>query len=223
MRDDDPPKESDPVSPDEETADANAEEVIGDLGEPTREEAAPSTSGPVTLLIRRAVEGDSDARGELVAQFYDQLRQVARQLVNRGTPTLSATILVHELFVRLKQSEVFSVRDSQHFLRYAARAMRNIIKDGVRRLKAEKRPTSRVQEPLLDVIESYESRAENLLLLNEGLELLEKEDQRLAAIFELRFFLGVSTAEIADILGADQRTVQRELQFARQWLGKYYR
>jgi RNA polymerase sigma factor (TIGR02999 family) len=108
--------------------------------------------------------------------------------------------------------------DRAHFIGLAARAMRSILVDHARSRGAVRRGGDRARLPLDDAVALFESRSTDLLALDEALEELAKHDERQTRIVEMRFFGGMTTAELADVLGISTRTVEREWRMARAWL-----
>ena len=168
-------------------------------------------------------EGAPPGTDQLLPLVYVELRRIAhRQLAGEATGhTLSTTALVHEAYLRLADQHTHW-NDRAHFFALAARAMRRILVDYARRHHALRRGAG--GRPLgLDAAEDAgllagESRAEELLALDEALERLNTLDLRLARVVECRFFGGLSESETAEALDVSQRTVSRDWTLARGWL-----
>ncbi|MDJ0657370.1 MAG: ECF-type sigma factor [Xanthomonadales bacterium] len=174
----------------------------------------------ITQLLFASRGGDAVAMEELLDLVYADLRSLAsRQL--RGEPgehTLSATALVHEAYLRLMSATEGEFNDRQHFFRLIARAMRRISIDRARQRLAQKRgagqhPGSLDEEHIPD-----DARASMLLELEDVLEKLRAEDERLVQIVECRFYAGLTEKETAEALDCSRRTVQREWERAKQRL-----
>jgi RNA polymerase sigma factor (TIGR02999 family) len=173
----------------------------------------------LAVLAQDAPEGTD----ELLPLVYGELRRIAhRQLAGEETGhTLSTTALVHEAYLRLA-SQHTPWKDRAQFFALAARAMRRILVDYARRHHALRRGSG--SRPLaLEAAEDAgllagESRAEELLALDEALERLATLDPRLARVVECRFFGGLSESETAEALAVSQRTVSRDWTLARGWL-----
>lgn len=155
---------------------------------------------------------------------YDELRKLAQHLVHRFRPgqTLQPTALVHEAYLKLAKHDPAKWNGRGHFYGVAARAMRSILVDYVRAKRAAKRNPQgggRIVE-LDELVASYEDRAIDLLGLDEALNQLADFDQRLADCVELRFFAGLSAAEISEVHDVSKRTVERDLLAARHWLAR---
>ena len=151
---------------------------------------------------------------------YDELRRVAAAKLagERGGQTLQPTALVHEAWLRLLGSDRQVWTDRTQFFRAAAEAMRRILIEAARRKGRLKRGAGHV--PIaLDAIEiPIETDPEKLLLVDEALSALSREDPRKAEVVKLRFFAGMRHSEIADILGLSEKTVKRDWLFAKAWL-----
>lgn len=184
-----------------------------------------TSDGQVTEWLARWREGDREALERLVPLVYDELRQVARRQLQRESAnhTLSATALVHEVYLRLLQQRQLTAMDRTHFLATAAQTMRRILVDHARarsRLKrgGAERPVQLEpgdDAPLLSDIE-----VEEVLALDLALERLAQMDERAYRVVECRFFAGLTLDEIAQALGISSKSVQRTWTTARAWLRK---
>ena len=165
---------------------------------------------------------DRAAVDDLFRVVYDELRTLARRQIARLNPgqTLSPTALVHDVYLRLADRSSGRLRDEQHFRALAARVMRQVIIDYIRRRAAQKRGAGIVIDRLVtDSIGSAATcSAEELLAIDEALVKLAALDARQAQIVELRYFGGLDVAETAHTLGLSERTVKREWQKARAFL-----
>lgn len=183
-------------------------------------------AGPtdVTTLLARWSNGDKSALDELAPILYDELRRVAGGVMRGERPnlTIQPTDLVHEAYLRMADQTRLQSRDRAHFLALAARAMRQILVDHWRRRKAAKRGGGvKIQlEPGIDV--AAEKPAE-VVTLDDALQALAEIDPRKAQVIELRFFGGMTAAEIAEVLGVSTATVGREIRFAQAWLHRELR
>lgn len=176
------------------------------------------TAPAITELLRRAGDGDIQARQALFTGVYAELRRLARgQLAGRGERTINTTGLVHECYLRLAGSGG-DVRDRGHFFSLAARVMRQVIVDAARERMAGKRGAG--ERPLaLDDFDVAESRdASELIEISDLLDRLDQHQPRLARVVECRFFAGLTEPETAQALGISERSVQRDWANARAWL-----
>jgi RNA polymerase sigma factor (TIGR02999 family) len=190
-----------------------------------QEQANDAAAGRVTELLRRPLADDRRAADELFVLVYDQLRRIAQQRMKdeRVGHTLDATALVHEAYVRLVGSGGDDWQGRAHFFAAAAEAMRRILIEYARARSAQKRggdaqgrPPRRVPLGLADLVASDDP--DRMLMLDDALSRLEKEDPDAARVVHLRFFAGLSGDETARLMGVSPSTVDREWAWARAWL-----
>lgn len=176
-------------------------------------------SDDITRLLARAHEGDTEALQHLVPLVYEELRTLAHQQRRRqrGTETLNTTAIVHEAYERLVRSDQ-AFADRGHFFRIAARAMRNVVIDHARAQHRQKRGDGLRPLHLDEVRLAPPTEPERLLALDEALSRLQALDARQAEIVELRYFVGLTIAETAEVLALSDATVKRDWAFARAWL-----
>lgn len=155
---------------------------------------------------------------ELFPLLYGELRRLARSRLAAGgrQGMLDTTGLVHESFLRLQGSGKVAIRDREHFLAYAATAMRSVVVDFIRRRAAGKRGGD-VEHVTLDtgVAESLGATDEEIVDVHEALDALARVDARLVRVVEMRYFAGLSDEEIGGALGVSARTVRRDWERAR--------
>lgn len=174
-----------------------------------------------THLLGRVSQGDLAASDELLAVLYEELHRLARQNMSdeRSNHTLQATALVGEAWIRLVDGASSAAWESRaHFLRVAARAMRNVLIDHARSKQAKKRGERPQRVPLDAVLAHYEDRSLDVLALDQALGKLVRVDEDAAKIVELRFFAGLTIEETARVLGVSTPTVERRWRVARLWL-----
>jgi len=178
-----------------------------------------SDSEDVTRLLHRARGGDSGAVHRLLPLVYDELRAIARRQLRGATGgTLSATVVVHEAYLKIGGERGLAARDRGHFFAVAATAMRQVAIDHARERSAKKRGGG-APHTLLDGHDlPVESRAEELLVLDDALTRLASLDERAARVVELRFFAGLDVEETADALDVSTPTVKRDWRRARAFL-----
>lgn len=174
---------------------------------------------PITELLRRSRE-DPEAREQVYRIVYDDLRSIARARLGRSdsSQTLSPTALVHEAYLKLVNRTAGAWNDRRHFLRLAARAMRDIAVDTARARHSAKRGGGQRAEPLNEEGTPGHAKPEMVLALEETLDELRETNPRLIEIVECRFFAGYTTEETAEALECSLRTVQREWGLAREWI-----
>ncbi|MFT5049542.1 MAG: RNA polymerase sigma factor (TIGR02999 family) [Chlamydiales bacterium] len=175
----------------------------------------------VTRALRAIEEGHPRAAEDLLPLVYEELRRVARGKVARLPPgaTVQATDLVHEAWLRLTEGTDPGWGGRAHFFAAAANAMRNILVEQARARASLKRgggSLQSLQEDEPGIISAVPG--EKVLALHEALERFERDYPRAARIVSLRFFGGLVTAEVAELLELSITTVEREWRFARAWL-----
>lgn len=188
-----------------------------------REEMAPDTD--VTQALIELSGGDPGAFERLLPMVYDQLRGLARRELRRERPdhTLTPTALVHEAYLKLVQLDRITWRGRAHFFAACAQEMRRILISYARRQKAEKRGGAAVAVPLENAVLAAQTRAPELLALDEALDRLAALDARQARIVVCRFFAGMGVEETAEALEISPATVKREWTAARAWLNRELR
>ena len=179
-----------------------------------------SRSSRVTQLLEKFEPGDRHAGEQLFADVYTELRALAARYLHRErkSHTLQPTALVHEAYLKLVGQTRVDWQGRAHFLAIAAQAMRQILVDHARRHRAAKRGGNRHRIALDDNLVIESNRDVDLLALEDALTKLTKLDPRQAQMIELRFFGGLSIAEVAKVMGISKRSVEREWTMVRAWL-----
>ncbi len=176
-----------------------------------------------TSLLRRVSAGDARAADALLPLVYEQLRALAGSFF-RGQPanhSLQPTALVHEAFLKLVASPQDEWQDQVHFCAVASIAMRQVLHDRARRRRAAKRGGGDARRVGLDhVAEPSGGAPIDLIALDDALERLSELDPRQARIVELRFFGGLTSVQVGQVLELSSRTVEKEWRRIRAWLGK---
>jgi RNA polymerase sigma factor (TIGR02999 family) len=174
---------------------------------------------PVTDLLLGWTGGDARARDEMLPVVYDELRRLARSYLGRERPdhTLQPTALVHEAYLRLIDQQRVDWRNRAQFVALAAVMMRRILVSHARAHAAEKRGAAH-KVPLTSDNLPGEAPDIDVIVLHDALEKLSAIDARKSRIVELKFFGGLTVAEIADVLQISDATVDRDWNFARAWL-----
>ena len=176
----------------------------------------------VTTLLGAARDGQKRAADQIYELLYQDLRRLARvQLRKHADRHLDTTSLINECYLRLANGGEIRPTDRQHFLAYAASAMRSAIVDIARARLAEKRGGGQTQITLRTEIGNAiraEQPDEDVLRIHEALDELARIDVRLARLVEMRYFAGLSEVETAEALGISRRTAQRDWEKARLFL-----
>ena len=165
-------------------------------------------------------EGDAQARQELSADIYRQLRMIARhRLGNRPRTNLNTTVLVHEAYLKIADTPQQDPLERARFFALASKTMRNLLIDYLRERNALKRGGGMVLLSL-DAGEdaSIEDMQVDVLAVEEALQALAELDPRLVEVVECKFFAGMDYEEIALAKNISERTVRRDWRRARAFL-----
>lgn len=179
-----------------------------------------SSAGEITQLLLQWQEGSPKAFEELIPFVYPHLRRIAASYVRgAGEPGgLQATALVHELYLRLVNQKKADWNDHAHFYAFSAKVMRMILIDHARGRLSQKRGGTVQHVPLNEQIPWVEIGNESMLDLNNALEELKELDPPKVQLVELRYFLGCTIEEAAEVMGISVATANRDLKFVRSWL-----
>src|SRR5688572_15067645 len=179
----------------------------------------PSLGTPMPGVTRIPPPADEAVDlDRLSAELYGQLRRLARSRLNAGGRhvMLDTTSLVHESFLRLQGAGRVRMEDRNHFLAYAATAMRSVVIDYVRKRHSDKRGGGAEHITLnTDVAEQLGASDDEILEVHNALQSLEKVDPRLVKVVEMRYFAGLNDDEIGAALDMSSRTVRRDWDRAR--------
>ncbi|WP_422924905.1 ECF-type sigma factor [Singulisphaera sp. PoT] len=181
----------------------------------------PKARPELTLILERARAGDDGARDEVISRMYHELRLVAGRMMQRerASHTLSPTAVVHEAVMRMLGEEVFDrAPDRNYLFAAAARAMREILVEHARRRAAGRRGGKWERVPLDSLVDYFESQDLDVFAVHEALTRLTAMNERQGQAMTLRYFGGLTVAEIAAALGISVVTVERDCRLARAWL-----
>jgi RNA polymerase sigma factor (TIGR02999 family) len=175
----------------------------------------------VTLLLNAARADDPTAAAELLPLVYNELRRLAAHRLSREAPgqTLQPTALVHEAYLRLLGSEDGTHWENRgHFFAAASEAMRRILVEEVRRKRSLKRGGGMGRHEMNASEVAAPEPREDLLALDEALTELAASEPTAAQVVQLRYFGGLTIAEVAEVLHISSRTANRHWTYARAWL-----
>jgi RNA polymerase sigma factor (TIGR02999 family) len=174
----------------------------------------------ITRTLERVQQGDPKAADKLLPLVYDELRRPAAHKMAKEAPghTLQPTALVHEAWLRLVGNEAQPWNGRGHFIAAAAEAMRRILIDLARRKRQVRHGGGQKRVALDELNIALPDDRARLLQVHEALDELAATDSTKALVVKLRFFVGLSNGEIADLLGLSERTVERAWTFAKAWL-----
>jgi len=180
----------------------------------------PAPSAPsVTRLLINWSHGDKGALDKMLPLVYNELRRIALNHMRRerSDHTLQPTALVHEAYLRLVDQKSVTWQNSAQFFSIASGMMRRILVNHAKKRQAAKRGGSIIKVPL-DVAGAAERGDVRLIALDEALAELAARDARKGRIVELKFFGGLTTKEIAEVLEVSSATVENDWRLARAWL-----
>ncbi len=179
-----------------------------------------SSSSEVTALLDAWSDGDPAALAELMPLVYDELKRIARREFTRECQghTLQPTAVVNEAYMRLKGQRNVRWHSRSEFFAVAAKLIRRVLVDHARRRKRLKRGGDVPKVPLDEVLGLAESRAPDLIALDDALEGLRELAPRQSRIVELRIFAGLTLEDVAGALGVSRATVHRDWNAALLWL-----
>jgi RNA polymerase sigma-70 factor (ECF subfamily) len=174
----------------------------------------------VPELFEKLRQENPAGLNELTPALYQQLHRIAAYHLRaeRSDHTLQATALIHEAYLKLSDAERAFAGES-HFLAIASRVMRQVLVDYARGRGAQKRAGGEKHI-------QFETEGENgqelldLIELDNALQALAEEDQRMASLVEMRYFGGMTAEETAQALGLSAHAVRHDLRFAKAWLRK---
>ncbi|HTS25024.1 MAG TPA: sigma-70 family RNA polymerase sigma factor [Bryobacteraceae bacterium] len=181
-----------------------------------KQDAASET----TALLRAWAEGDESALARLTPLVYQELRRIAGRCMQNERPghSIQTTELVHEAYLRLIDVDNVSWEHRAHFYAVSATIMRRILLDAARKRSSAKRGA---RAPLANLEQAPDlscRHPEQVIALDDALERLGAIDARKGRVVELRFFVGLSLEETAEVLKVSVDSVVRDWRLARAWL-----
>ena len=179
-----------------------------------------TSPGEITELLAEWSDGDPEALERLMPLVFEDLRQLARKHFRREPDghTLQPTALVHEVYVRLAGQRKVEWENRAQFFAFAAMLMRRILVDHAKARRTAKRGGGVRKLPLDEAFAMPGGGDLDLVLLDQALDDLAAIDPRQARIVELRFFVGLTQEEVAEVMDLSVTTVKREWRSARLWL-----
>lgn len=187
----------------------------------------PAQPNAISRLLQESIAGRHGATEQLTQVLYDELRGLAASMMHSQPAghTLQPTALVHEAVLKIGTSgQDLSPAGRTHLFRTITMAMRQLLVDSARRKATLKHGGSRRREEgeaIQRVVREPDSAAdpEVFVRLGELLDELSMEDAQASDVVRLRIYAGCSIVHVSEILGISERTVHREFEYARRWLG----
>ncbi len=171
-----------------------------------------STSSPVTQLLAEMRQGDEGATARLYSVLYPEIKRLARSRLYAagGVTSLNTTALVNEGFLRMAEREGMAGESRAQFFAYVGKVLRSVVLDHLRSEGAEKRGGDHVHVTLSQAESIAGSGRDDWFLLDHALEKLKDIDAGLYELVELRYFVGMTVADIAALRNVSTRTIDRD-------------
>jgi RNA polymerase sigma-70 factor (ECF subfamily) len=176
----------------------------------------------ITELLMAWSNGEEHALEQLIPLVEQELRRIAHNYMRRESShhTLQTTALVNEAYINLAGQRAINLQNRAHFFALSAQLMRRILLRYARDRAAEKRGGKANHVSLEDISIMTQEKSIELLALDQALERLDAQDHLKSRIVELRYFGGMTLAEIAEVLGIAEITVSVHWRFAKAWLAR---
>jgi RNA polymerase sigma factor (TIGR02999 family) len=174
----------------------------------------------VTRILQSLERGEVQAADGLLPLVYDELRRLAAAKMAQEAPgqTLQPTALVHEAYLRLIGNQSQKWNGRAHFFGAAAEAMRRILIENARRKRAARHGGGQARLDINEIEIAAAAKDDELLAVSDALEKFATRDQQKAELVKLRYFVGLTTEEAAEVLGVSVPTADRWWNFSRAWL-----
>jgi RNA polymerase sigma factor (TIGR02999 family) len=179
-----------------------------------------ATASDATRILCAIERGDPKAADELLPLVYGELRKLAASRMAREAPghTLQPTALVHEAWMRLVGDANPKFDGRAHFFAAAAEAMRRILIDRARRKRTQRHGGGQQRVEMEEVDFATEKDDDQLLAVNDALDKLSSQNKVEAELVKLRYFVGMTNAEAAEVLGISEGSAKHYWIHARTWL-----
>lgn len=177
-------------------------------------------SHQISLLLNNWSEGNSSAFEQLMPLVYKELHKMAQRYM-RQQPighTFQTTELIHEAYLKIAKQNEPNWKNRSHFFGVAAQVMRHILVDYARSKSRQKRGGWQERLTFNEELNFSNKNSDEIIKLDEALSELAVLDARKSRVVELKFFGGLTTEEIAEVLNLSPETVKRDWRFSRNWL-----
>jgi RNA polymerase sigma factor (TIGR02999 family) len=174
----------------------------------------------VTQILGAMQQGDPKAASELLPLVYQELRRLAaaRMANEAAGHTLQPTALVHEAWLRLVNADQQTWQNRAHFFSAAAEAMRRVLIESARRKRALRHGGGQQRLDIHEVDVASEVKDDELLAVDDVLDRFAEQDKEKAELVKLRYFVGLSFEEAAEVLRISIPTAKRWWAYSRAWL-----
>lgn len=174
----------------------------------------------ITALLDEWRQGADGAFDQLALGVYSHLHDVAAVFLRgeRSADTLQATAIVNELFLRLMRNRQVQYSSREHFFTFSAKLMRRVLVDHARQKQSEKRGAGAFRVALVPELAWINAASAEVLDLDNALSEFSQEFPDKLRLLELRFFLGATAQEVADLSECSRSQVNRDIDFSVSWL-----
>jgi RNA polymerase sigma factor (TIGR02999 family) len=174
----------------------------------------------ITRIINAIESGDANSAKVLLPLVYEELRRLAaHKMANEASgQTLQATALVHEAWLKLTANENVHWQGRAHFFGAAAEAMRRILIDNARRKRTVRHGGGMERLAISDLEIADLAEEDEIIALSEALETFTNEDKEKAQLVKLRYFVGLTIEQAAEVMGISVSTANRWWAYSRAWL-----
>jgi RNA polymerase sigma factor (TIGR02999 family) len=174
----------------------------------------------LTRILSAIERGDTKSTDELLPVVYEELRRMAahKMSLEPAGHTLQPTALVHEVWLKLVDTPSQSWQNRAHFFGAAAEAMRRILIARARRRQTQRRGSGALHMDVDELEIASPAPDEQLLALDEALNRFAQQEPQQSELVKLRYFVGMTIEEAADMLGVSEATAKRWWVYARAWL-----
>jgi RNA polymerase sigma-70 factor, ECF subfamily len=181
----------------------------------------PDNSAEVTQTLEQRSDSDRDAASRLLLLVNQELRARVSDYFRRERPdhTLQATALVHQAYLKLAIEDQVTSKNRAYFCAVAASLMRCVLVQHARDYNRQKRNGGGAAF-LHEASGTNQEGAPDLVALDEALERFGLAYSRASAVVEMKFFGGMDTREIAEVLNVPEKTVLDDWSFAKTWLSR---
>ena len=172
------------------------------------------------LILGQIQSGDAHAAEELLPLVYHELRKLAAHRLASEAPgqTLQPTALVHEAWMRVQALGKEDWQNRKQFFNAAAEAMRRILVDNARRKQAQRRGGGQARTEFPEEGIAAPVDDDRLLAVHDALDKLAAQEPQKAQLVKLRYFVGLSVEEAAEVLGVSPPTAKRHWAYSKAWL-----
>ncbi|SPE56954.1 RNA polymerase, sigma-24 subunit, ECF subfamily [Verrucomicrobia bacterium] len=174
----------------------------------------------VTRILNAIEQGEARTAADLLPAVYQELRHLAASKMSHEAPgqTLQPTSLVHEAWLRVTGGENPKWANRAHFFAAAAEAMRRILIENARRKRSLRHGGGKQKRDVQEMEIAVPAQEEELLAVHEALELFAAQDPRKAELVKLRYFVGLTLEEAAQVMGVSVPMAKRWWTYSRAWL-----